>query len=251
MSFPRKIYVDSRFRTDGSASHSDFTFQLARSIELPAGTRAVIDSVQIPNVFRTVDSTRCKLYLSIFEQADQVVSLDPGQYNAITLASHVEDKLNAMSQGVWTVVFNVATGQLSITVNGIPYAQLKPRDPSLPNDALEVVGCDVAGIMFTDGVPLTLPHHIDIVGVRVLFLASNNFGAYNCLGPRGESDYVRQIMVNESNGGYITDKLYHPGEYISCGGQQIQSLRFRLVDGNGRIVDMMGRSIAFSIIFLD
>ena len=72
MSFPRKIYVDSRFRTSGSASHSDFTFQLARSIELPAGTRAVIDSVQIPNVFRTDDSTRCKLYL---RQEDQVVTL--------------------------------------------------------------------------------------------------------------------------------------------------------------------------------
>ncbi len=105
MSFPRKIYVDSRFRTAGSASHSDFTFQLARSIELPPGTRAVIDSVQIPNVFQTVDSTRCKLYLSIFEQDDQVVTLDVGQYNAVTLANHVQDQLNAMGHGVYTVVF--------------------------------------------------------------------------------------------------------------------------------------------------
>ena len=58
-------------------------------------------------------------------------------------------------------------------------------------------------------------------------------------------------MVNEANGGYITDKLFHPGEFIDVGGQQLQSLRFRLVDGSGRIVDMKGRSIAFSIIFLD
>ena len=55
MSFPRKLYIDSRFRTAGSASHSDFTFQLPRSVELPAGTRAVVDSVQIPNVFQTVE----------------------------------------------------------------------------------------------------------------------------------------------------------------------------------------------------
>ena len=66
--------------------------------------------MQIPNVFQTVDSTRCKLYLSIFEQDDQVVTLETGQYNAVTLANHLQDKLTAMGQGVWTVVFNDATG---------------------------------------------------------------------------------------------------------------------------------------------
>ena len=95
MSFPRKLYIDSRFRTAGSASHSDFTFQLARSIELPPGTRAVMDSVQIPNVFQTVEASRSKLYLSIFEAGsepvERVLSLDAGHYNAITLANHVQD----------------------------------------------------------------------------------------------------------------------------------------------------------------
>jgi hypothetical protein len=57
--------------------------------------------------------------------------------------------------------------------------------------------------------------------------------------------------VNEGYSGYITDKLNHPAEYIDVGGQQMQSLRFRLVDGSGAVVDMKGRSIAFSIIFLD
>ena len=256
MSYPRKLYIDSRFRTSGSASHSDFTFQLARSIELPPGTRAVVDSVQIPNVFQTVEASRLKLYLRIFEQAEfepveRVVTLEAGHYNAITRANHVQDQLNAMGYGVWAVGFNEPTGQLSIAMSGVPYVRLRARDPTLPNDALEVVGADVSGIDITSGVPVTLPHHIDIVGVRVLFLASSNFGAYTCLGPRGETDCIRQIMVSEGYSDYITDKLNHPVEFIDVGGQQLQSLRFRLVDGSGRIVDMLGRSIAFSIIFLD
>ena len=94
-----------------------------------------------------------------------------------------------------------------------------------------MVGADVTGVDITSGVPGTLPHHIDKVGVRVLFLASSNFGAYTCLGPRGETDYIRQIMVNEGYSGYITDKLNHPAEYIDVGGAQLQSLRFRLADG--------------------
>jgi hypothetical protein len=151
-----------------------------------------VDSVQIPNVFQTVEASRSKLYLSIseaeFELVERVVSLEAGHYNAITLANHVQDQLNAMGYGVWAVGFNEPTGQLSIAMSGVPYVRLRARDPALPNDALEVVGAGVSGIDITSGVPVTLPHHIDIVGVRVLFLASSNFGAYTCLGPRGETD---------------------------------------------------------------
>ena len=179
------------------------------------------------------------------------VTLEAGHYNATTLAIRVQDRLNAMGYGVWTLGFNEPTGQLSITMDGVPYVRLRARDPALPNDALEVVGADLTGIDITSGATNILPHHIDIVVVRVLFLASSNFGAYICLGPRGETDYIRQIMVNEGYSGYITDKLNHPAEYIDVGGAQLQSLRFRLVDGNGTVVDLKGRSIAFSIIFLD
>jgi hypothetical protein len=256
MSFPRKLYIDSRFRTPGSASHSDFTFQLPRSIELPAGTRAVVDSVQIPNVFPTVAPGRSLLYLFVTEvgtaPVEVVVPLVSGHYNAFTLTSHLQDQLNASDRGVWTVAYNEATGRLTLNVEGSGLVvRLLGRDPTRPNDALEVIGADEGGITLINGFPEILPHHIDIVGVRVLFLASPNFGAYNCLGPRGESDYIRQIMVNEGYSGYITDKLNHPAEYIDVGGTQLQSLKFRLVDGKGEVVDMHGRSIAFSIIFLD
>jgi hypothetical protein len=256
MSFPRKLYIDSRFRTAGSASHSDFTFQLPRSIELPAGTRAVVDSVQIPNVFMTVEKTRSLLYLFVSDvgtaPVEVVVSLTIGHYNAFTLASHLQDQLNASGYGAWTVVYSESTGRLTLNVAGSGLVvRLLGRDPARPNDALEVIGAGEVGVALVNGFPELLPHHVDVVGVRVFFLASSNFGAYNCMGPRGESDYIRQIMVNESFSGYITDKLNHPGEYIDVGGAQLQSLRFRLVDGTGEVVDMKGRSIAFSIIFLD
>jgi hypothetical protein len=181
-----------------------------------------------------------------------VVPLIVGHYNAFTLASHLQDQLNASGRGVWTVAYNESTGRLRLNVEGSGLVvRLLGRDPTRPNDALEVIGAGEVGIVLINGFPEILPHHIDIVGVRVLFLASPNFGAYNCLGPRGESDYIRQIMVNEGYSGYITDKLNHPAEYIDVGGTQLQSLKFRLVDGKGEVVDMKGRSIAFSIIFLD
>ena len=56
--------------------------------------------------------------------------------------------------------------------------------------------------------------------------------------------------MDASNGSYIVDRIANPFEFIQCEGQQLQSLRFSLRDGNGQIVNMLGRSIAFSIIFL-
>jgi hypothetical protein len=57
--------------------------------------------------------------------------------------------------------------------------------------------------------------------------------------------------VDASNGSYIVDRLANPFEFIECAGQQLQSLRFTLRDGNGLVVDLKGRSISFSIIFLN
>jgi hypothetical protein len=75
-------------------------------------------------------------------------------------------------------------------------------------------------------------------------------GHYSALGPRGESDILRAVYVDASNGSYIVDRLANPFEHIDVGNQQLQSLRFSLRDGNNQLVDMRGRSIAFSIIFL-
>ena len=74
------------------------------------------------------------------------------------------------------------------------------RDPRRPCDCLGVIGVDPTdfnGQSFTDGVPVTLVHHVDVVGVRVLYLTSSKFGLYSSLGPQGESDILRQIMVTE------------------------------------------------------
>ncbi len=72
MSFPNKIYNDSRYRSSGT--HSDFTHSLAASIEVPHGYVALIDTVSIPNVFMTIDETSNKLYVRLVEQEDQVLT---------------------------------------------------------------------------------------------------------------------------------------------------------------------------------
>ena len=148
------------------------------------------------------------------------------------------------------MIYNTSTGQLSILATGVGYATFSERSASRPFDCLEVIGALDSQILITDGVEVTLPHHVDTAGTRVLYLCSSNFGHYSSLGPRGESDIIRAIYVDASNGSYIVDRLANPFELIECAGQQLQSLRFSLRDGNGQLLNLRGRSISFSIIFL-
>jgi hypothetical protein len=122
---PRKLYIDSRYRSSGT--HSDFVFQLAQSIEVPVGMVAIIDSLSVPNVFQTIDNTRNKLYVDMFGHSPQIVTLTTGMFNGVTLAAELQSQLNAMGIGTYTVVYHSTTGQLSILATGVGYATFSER----------------------------------------------------------------------------------------------------------------------------
>jgi hypothetical protein len=253
---PRKLYIDSRYRSSGT--HSDFTFQLSQSVEVPHGWIAIVDNIQIPNVFLTCDGSRNRLYLRLSnsDQPDQdrTLTLADGMYNGITLAIELQTQLNALGVGSFTVAYGTGTGQLSIGVTDAAFAVIRVlgRSVNRPYDALDTIGAELVNghAMFSGGT-VVFPGHVDVAGTRVLYLTSPNIGHYNSLGPRGESDILRAIYVDQPNGSYISSQILNPWEHIDVGGQQLQSLRFRLVDGNGRVVDMRGRSIAFSILLMN
>ena len=98
-----------------------------------------------------------------------------------------------------------------------------------PYDALEVIGADITnGHAIFSGETLTLPGHVDMAGTRVLYLSSSNFGHYNSLGPRGESDILRAIYLDQPFGSYISDRLTNPFEHIEVGGSNSRVFAFEI-----------------------
>ena len=67
----RRIYVDSRLRSNGTGS--DFTVELPRSFEVPDQTIAFIDSVLVPNVFPTIHENNNRLYFAEHTNSSNVV----------------------------------------------------------------------------------------------------------------------------------------------------------------------------------
>ena len=52
----KKVYVDSRFRTNDSDSNGDFKFELIEALELPANTVCYVDDISIPHTWETIEA---------------------------------------------------------------------------------------------------------------------------------------------------------------------------------------------------
>ena len=61
----KKVYVDSRFRTNGSDSNSGFKFELIEALDLAGNAVCYVDDISIPHTWRTIGSYNNMLYIII------------------------------------------------------------------------------------------------------------------------------------------------------------------------------------------
>ena len=122
MDFPRKLYVDSRFREQNSKSSSDFVYELARNINLPKRCAGFITDVTIPVSWKNFDVNGKYFYfLEKTKGLAQVkvgrVEVEPKNYTASSLATALATALDEASPNnyIYTVGYTNTTGKLSIT----------------------------------------------------------------------------------------------------------------------------------------
>ena len=126
MDFPRKIYIDSRFREQTSKSSSDFVYELARNINLPKRCAGFITDVTIPVNWRNFDVNGKYFYFLENTAGSNVtrvarVEIPAANYTAPTLANALRTALNAGSPHgfTYTVTYDNSIGKLSITTPSI------------------------------------------------------------------------------------------------------------------------------------
>ena len=70
----KKIYVDSRHKTDDSISDSNFKFQLPYVVNLPSNCIFYISEISVPHIWGTINTdVNDKLYISVGRR-DQMTS---------------------------------------------------------------------------------------------------------------------------------------------------------------------------------
>jgi len=125
----KKVYIDSRYKSNDSVSNSDFKFELKESLDLPDNTVCYVDDICIPHTWRTIESHNNKFYIILrtevinddhhatttYNWFPYVLTLPDGNYNGLNLASSIQDLLNANEINfTFEVVYNTATGTIKI-----------------------------------------------------------------------------------------------------------------------------------------
>jgi len=120
----RKIYIDSRFKTAGSRSNSDFYIDLPESISIPNDIVCFVDNVVIPNSWKTIDSYNNKLYVKRTSTGAgvintyKIITLTENNYSATTLRTELQTQLNNEFDGTdCTVTYDQVLLRYSIDTN--------------------------------------------------------------------------------------------------------------------------------------
>lgn len=272
----RKLYIDSRHRSSGTPS--DFNFQLKQSIEVPENTIAFIDAVQVANTFESVQlQFNDKVYLREHAggtSTDRIATLAPSNYDGISLATALGAALNSGTNlGTYTVTFDPSKGTLTIgnnTGNASNSFTIYTRDelsggitqsgwngPTVNwadlQDASEVIGTQFGAFPncndSANGLgELITDEFVDLLPVKSLYI-HGNLGSFSSLGPVGQTDIIRRVVVSSGYGNNVTYHLGSSHDYIDVSSNQLSNLQFSLRDSSGRIVNLRGRHLAFSITF--
>ena len=123
----KKVYVDSRFRTNDSVSNSDFKFEFKEALDLPDNTVCYVDDICIPHTWRTIESYNNKFYIILrttvvnadttetYNWFPYVLTLEEGSYDGYRLASGLQDLINSIEINfTFEVKYNTATGSIKI-----------------------------------------------------------------------------------------------------------------------------------------
>ena len=103
----------------------------------------------------------------------------------------------------------------------------------------------LAGTQSLSGMINVQPH-------STLFLCSTDFGGLGgSLGPRGETNIVRRIVVDKGFGQIVHDMHATMTDYVNCSGHQLNTVSFSLRDAYGALVDLKGHNFSFSICLVE
>ncbi len=95
----KKVYIDTRYKTDDSNSDSDFFIELPMSVNIPDKCICYIDDIVMPVSWTMIDSRNNQLYIGyrIGEVInEETVEIPSGNYNGNTLSKALETSINSI-----------------------------------------------------------------------------------------------------------------------------------------------------------
>jgi hypothetical protein len=284
MAFPdmglmiNKICIDSRFRSGNSRSDTDFSIELPESILLPPGTKCYVTDISIVHAWYTIEqNVNDKLYFTYKyggNRYDKILTFPSMNYTLQTLTDmlrdlmldmliHVPDWMSmafsavvAYDENTGTIsIRNLGRGQFNIWTGkelkdqtnflawtGPYYDKLDPQSVNhlLRNDTVKTYDVNNP---FVSGFVDTLTHHN-------IYIKSPQLGTFQNIGPQGERDILKKVLVDVGFGELITDygsTLLQ--DFTDCSRMSLRTLNFRVTDVNNNPLNLHGHHVSFSLVF--
>jgi len=273
----KKIYVDTKFRSQDSNSSSDFKIELPETITFQENTVFYLDDITIPHSWDTIlTDINDKLYFKVYvgtgptpsQEYHFEVSIEAGNYIGPDLATEIQTKMNDVTTNVSTNLFTCAyvpkTNKITISIKNDPavYSFRIPTQRELPT--MEWFGSidrsnphDINDILSNlDGVStrnFTITPFISgalyLQPFNNIYIHASNLGNYNTIGCQNERTIVKKVPVSADRGMQIFDQCVLMNDYNDCSGQTIKTLYFQLKSVRGDIIPLNGCNWSFSIVF--
>ena len=284
----KKVYIDSRYKTNDSVSNSDFKFELKEALDLPDNTVCYIDDISIPHSWYSIEDFNNKLYIKRIygdeanpQTTGTILTIPVGNYNTTRLASTLQTLLRARYDGdinfpddAMTCTYENSRGTIKITANN-PFQILSDSEAIyLTENAGPTfiwVGNNHVGTSIdltnlqsinealrNDGyVPSSDMYgyttyeseFIDLLNVHNVYIHCPNLGHYNSTGVRGENSIIKKVPVSSNFGFLILDSVVAPHDKLDVSHQSIKTMHFSLKNVHGNTINLHGSHISLSLIF--
>ena len=273
----KKIYVDTRFRTDSSSNSSDFKISLPETVYLPDNTKFFIDDVSIPHSWYSVEENiNDKFYIEIVNTdtsaiSHKIINIVSRNYTGISLATYLEDQISVLFNDVFVITYSESENTISIEVvkNGYKFRVLTRKEiktklngewtgadydtdnPADANTQIFKLFNDTSPYYDrTTGTAIFTSSSIDLQPIKNIYLYSPNIGSYNTIGPRGERSILKKIPVTAGYNFVIFDNTIISQEFLDISKQSLSTMHFIITDSAGNLIPLHGQDWSLSVVFV-
>ena len=272
----KKIFIDSKYRTEQSTSSSDFSIELNENLELPDDTSLYVTDISIPAVWKTteVGFYEC-MYVMVFN-GDTLVNnfrhyLGNKIYFAEQLCFDIVEGMNnnttdLSAGGIFVYSYSSATRTIEIKVkDGLPYTIKIPTDTELGNyvngvwdtgqsnyDNRKPVSINnlLSNFVPTNPIATWTSSYLNLVPFRYVFITSNALSDYHYSAPNSySSSIIKKVLCTEQLGGIINDnQAPHHEDFINVGGRNLKRLDFKITDESGTVMNLYDILVQFALL---
>jgi len=236
---PYDLYVNSRDRTDNSASSNEFRVNLnncaqhIRTVKLLEAT--------MPNVFYTFrdDANVTNNWFDFIDSTGpQSFQITPGSYTTAQLITELLAQFASVSPDTYTITYSQTTLLLNITSNSALFQILGATGPNVDNNALSLLGYN--DVDTTAGTVQLAPNAINIAGPKNVFIRCTAFG--NPIhSSQNNLAAIFYIPLNAGFGNinfYQTNNQYDSEFFVNL--QSLAFLQIAVFGSDGKLLDFHG-----------